>query len=413
MTQTDVMTMARFLVLPGASELLDAFSRIPPGKLRESAVLHVQAIAETYSDAPAAQHMPDPLLMAAQAVPAPEPKLPALEGRRKPKSADPDVQAMELLLQGKPPHLIAEELGLPMSQVLEAKRKGAAAGLIFPKPKPKKHKNRFAMTLADFDARGLAVAQKAANRRGLDLETYVARRSLSVTMAVEGQHIKAIVEATKSDEKQIRDWLNAARATGMTVPYVTSDYTPAPPAEEPEPPSAEIFDLKPKRDPDDAFKGRFILYMDQLDDRNRGGVDKGAKLMGVSVEQYLHRRREALVLLAQKKSIIEVAKAIGVSRKQAENWRGRAQRAGVLDLTRASKRKLTGAPNGGEAAVKAAAMLMGITTEAYKAKRAEAMKLFNQNLTAREVGERVGVSTKKAANWRTWSQTPAAKAAQG
>jgi transposase-like protein len=370
MTQTDLMTMARFLVLPGASELLEAFSQIPPGRLRESAVAHVQAIAETYSSAPVEQQMPDPLLTAAQGAPepvrvieTPRETLPALtpiealSNRRRgvPKSDDPDVKAIELALQGMSPQNIAVELNMPISSVMWARKKALRAGLIFPKivgrrggsKKKKKFQASFAMTLDDLDMRGIGIATAAASRRGLTLESYIERRRITVEMAQDGRHIQAIINAVKEDEPTIRSWLNKARAAGLPVPYVAVDYgmanvAPVEPEPEPEPEpeaivpvqSSVVVNLRSAGiDPPPRHRA-FSVSLEGLSGTQVSAIERGAALLSVSVEEYLEVRRQALEMMRNGIDTGTVAKTLNITPKMSSNWRQRAIDAGVLIVPR-------------------------------------------------------------------------------
>ena len=41
----DPLALAQFMILPGAAELVEAFSVLPPGDVRDSVVSHAQVLA--------------------------------------------------------------------------------------------------------------------------------------------------------------------------------------------------------------------------------------------------------------------------------------------------------------------------------------------------------------------------------
>jgi transposase len=348
------MTIARFMVLPGAVDLLEAFAAIPPGKLRESAVLHVRAIAETYSDAPAAQHMPDPLLMAAQgqlapvvAVAAPA-AAKALDGPRKGqiKTEDPQVTAVELMMRGVSVHDAADQTGLTFKEVFAARKAGRLSGLKFPDVRSKAHSvvigsPRFVMSAEGIPDKALSAMENAARKRGIGLESYMARRRLALEMGKSGRHIRAITKATKESKATLSNWFHNARQAGHHVPYMIdnaqpSDESNVKPVEAP----AQVIDFRPKKGK--SGRGRSLAYAQKtfaltmedyaaLGTTPRAGIERGAKLMDTSVEEFLRRRYETLTLLARGKTPIQIAKTLNVSPKQVNNWRTRARETGVYD----------------------------------------------------------------------------------
>lgn len=225
-----LLTMARFLVLPGAERLLDAFSRIPPGPLREASIAQVEAIANAYSGAPPAHRMGDPLhLIAAPdsargpAVGAPASSLAqGKAGARGPKLSTPEGRALDLRFRGHNTTEIARKLGLPLRQVQLILAKARSEGTQFPPiPKDGRPRPRFAMSLDDLEPRGLSMVEKAAKMRRITPEQYMERRRRAVDMAKAGIPRSEILKHTAEDEKTIAQWLTLARAAGHVIPYET------------------------------------------------------------------------------------------------------------------------------------------------------------------------------------------------
>lgn len=244
----DAMQMARFLVLPGASRLLEAFATIPPGPLRDSVIAHAEVIAATYSGAPPEARMPDPLVMAtqlagtAQALPRPGAK--ALPGPSA-ISDTPHGQAVALSLQGMRPNDVAAQLGVGVGVIYDAKREARSAGVVFPnligqrgKSAKGKGKIRFAQKVWHTDMSTVSPGaygqmKSAAEVRGIDVEEYLSRRKTCLDMAMQGRPAYEIAGATGEDEKVIKNWLSQARGTGLSIPYSpvvrTAEVEEAPP----------------------------------------------------------------------------------------------------------------------------------------------------------------------------------------
>lgn len=346
----DPLDIARFMVMPGAARALKALAGIPEGALRDASIAQLEAMRDTYAAAPPRHQMPDPLNVIGAGSAAPRKAAPKALAGPGPKTGDPKLKAVQMRLDGKFPHEIAKALKLKLGMVYTAIGEARKAGVQFPDIGRAKagqtHKNgRYIMSMDDVqDGATMGSITRAAKARSIEPEEYVARRKLALDMALGGRHIRAIMEATKEDRMTLGQWFHVAREAGHPVPYMvdTQFVTATPiPDDEPSPqPTAEVIDLKPHRDPNDPHKGRFILTMDDYQKSGGvGGIDKGAALMDVDVPEYLRRRREAVVLFSRGAGIAEVAQTLQITRKQAENWRGRAQRAGLLDLTRPSPRK--------------------------------------------------------------------------
>jgi transposase len=323
----DPIVLAQFMTLPGAAELIEAYSASPPGVLRQSLVHHAQATAYTYAGV---EFEPQPPTGVQPRLAVPQKAL---------ATGDPKVRAVELALQGMKPSDVARELGLSAGQVFAAKREAKAAGVTFPavtgthgKPKVKgRPAVAYHTSLDTLPHQGLSRVEKAAETRGVTAEAYMARRKLALDMALAGRHIRAIMEATKESKDTLQNWFYQAREAGHALPYMMDSSLV------PQEPAPNVIDLKPRRKTDDEHRGRFVLTVEEATTqtgRGNGGIAKGAALMGVSIEEFLRRRRAALALFKEDRlSIPEVAKSVGITVKQAQNWRGRAQRAGVLDLT--------------------------------------------------------------------------------
>jgi hypothetical protein len=231
MSQIDVTTMARFLVLPGAPQLLEAFAAIPPGKLRQTAIDHVTAIAEAFETRPQSLQV-DPLLTSG-AIRGGEAEVAQLiSGPRRGavKTDDPEVKAVELMLQGVPPHMAARRLDLSINQVLAAKKIAKTHGLKFPSLRVRNTGGLglFVTNVEQLNTGyGISVMTRAATERGLDLEAYLGRRRLALDMAMAGRHVRAIMEATKEPKSVLTTWFTTARRAGYEVPYMLDIETPS------------------------------------------------------------------------------------------------------------------------------------------------------------------------------------------
>jgi DNA-binding CsgD family transcriptional regulator len=121
------------MVLPGAAELVDAFSAIPPGPLRDSIVHHARMLAENSGWRP-----PGPASMDAHTArvvgiyppPAPALSSPFAEGL---SSTSAEGQIVERAVRGEDPDTIAVDMGVSVALVkrlmAKARREG---GLVFP-----------------------------------------------------------------------------------------------------------------------------------------------------------------------------------------------------------------------------------------------------------------------------------------
>lgn len=406
----DPLVLARFLAASDATDWIEAISAVPEGLLRHSTLQHVLAIGHTYANPPT-HFAPDPL----QRI-APDP-VAALAGPRRgtPSTDDPAVKAVQLMLEGVPPHEAAERTGLTMKAVSAAKLAAKRGGVKFPNLKASKKPKgavAFALTLDGLGHQALSSLARAAETRGVTLDAYMARRGLALKMALEGRHIRAIMEATKESKTVLTSWFSSLRAAGHDVPYML-DGGPAaefedapPPAPEPEP-AAKVVKLK-RTDNRSAFP----LHETELDTpHRRQAIEIGASLMHLTVQQFLAKRRQAVELYREGKSPAVVASLLSITRKQASNWRSRAINAGRLKAgTRARKYKSTGrgfaislaelTPRARQTA-EATARVLNLSLEALMEARAAALGAFKQGQRPTDIARQLNVPAKTVENWKT------------
>jgi hypothetical protein len=124
----DPVRLAQFMLLPGASELVDAFASLPPGEVRESAVSHVQVLARASGWTP-----PHPFggsYASAEVVEiAPHPRLKSVQDLR---STSLEGQIVERALKGEKPDAIAWNLNAKAAYVKSVIGKARRAGVTFP-----------------------------------------------------------------------------------------------------------------------------------------------------------------------------------------------------------------------------------------------------------------------------------------
>ena len=130
MPRIDPLQMAQFFALPGAAELVEAFSAIPPGELRDSAVSHVQVLARHSGwvpDTPFGVGQPERL------APSAAPKRLASPFSEDLKSASAEGQMIERALRGEASASIAADLGCGVGLIERLKNKARKeGGLVFP-----------------------------------------------------------------------------------------------------------------------------------------------------------------------------------------------------------------------------------------------------------------------------------------
>lgn len=359
----DPIVFARFMVMDGATRLVTAFSGIPEGPLRESVIHMAETMCATYAGAPVKNQAPDPLATLGVATPPAPAARRALSGPG-PKTADPMTKAVQMRLEGKYPHEIAEATGLKVGLVYKAIGEARKAGLKLPnigRAKPGLTP-RHVTYVTDLDQitgpQMMGSINRAAAARGISAEEYVGRRGLALKMGLDGRHIRAIMAATGEDKGTLSQWFHVAREAGHPVAYMvdqqyvsTLTIDDEPPeslaaiakaegitipdavVEEPAPKPANVVTLKPKPRKRSGDHKSFVVL---LEDYERGGghvrmsINKGAKLMGLDVPDYLRKRREALTMFETGSTSAQVAERLNLTNTQASNWRERAYTAGLI-----------------------------------------------------------------------------------
>jgi len=316
MTTVSMEALARFAVLPGAAELIDAFSVIPPGPMRDAVVNLAQATASQYSGAPMAQ----PYRPFDAPATGAQPRL-----GRSPPTDSPQMQAVKLRIEhpDMPRGDIAKATGLTPQQVSNALYEAKKAGAPVPKKKLRTMEERAAdkwvTSLGDMTGQGLAAFERAADARRITPQDYLDRRLLALKLAMEGASYDTILKATKeTDSKVVSAWLSKARSAGHKVPYVAGvvavdDAPPqaaqeapeivaepvaAEPAQEASQEAQEAPQAAPVADPiPEPVEGGGKRYF-QIDptlpphvqETIRAAVRKGAKTRGLSLEDYIALR---------------------------------------------------------------------------------------------------------------------------
>jgi DNA-binding CsgD family transcriptional regulator len=218
----DLLTMARFLVMPGATQLLDAFSRIPPGPLRVSVIQHAEVIAQTYAGAPVEQQMPDPLYVASQTSPVTQqPALP--KPTREPKTDEERI--VTRLAAGESPAEIGKALGVSRQKVQAIRADAKKGGVKLPKLKAD-GSPAFATTPDELSPQGRSNMEIAANRRGKTLQQWLDARATFVKMRLAKTPLDEISVALGIEEPILANWLYTARRAGIDLPLFM-DYSDA------------------------------------------------------------------------------------------------------------------------------------------------------------------------------------------
>ena len=195
-------------------------------------------------------------------------------------------------------------------------------------------KTVYTMTVEEIgEGRAMSAITRAAEKRGIDVEVHMSRRKLALEMALAGRHFRAIMEATKEDRVTLGAWFSNARAAGHPVPYMV-DGAPAHFEDHnvvaPEP-TPEVVDLKEERQRRNPRKqGAFIMSEEHVGRAGIALIDKAAANLGVTRAGYFNLRAKAVTLYESGKHPAEVARVVGITKKQAQNWRDRALAAGVL-----------------------------------------------------------------------------------
>jgi hypothetical protein len=135
MSAIDPLKMAQFFALPGAAELVEAFSAIPPGAVRNSVVSHAQVLAQAAGWSPPIPFVVNP---EGRIEPPREPKRltsPFSEGL---VSASVEGQIVERILKGEADHVVADDLGIKLGVITQLKRAARLGGVVFPGDGPAK-----------------------------------------------------------------------------------------------------------------------------------------------------------------------------------------------------------------------------------------------------------------------------------
>jgi transposase-like protein len=330
----DPLEMARFLVLPGADKLLQAFSRIPPGALRESVIQHAEVIALTYSGAPAEQQMPDPLLTASQT--SRPPAVAVLEAPKGRPAKTTEEQIVKLRLAGYDKAEIIEATGATRQKVegvLSAARK---ASVKFP-PTPKgdslaqDHKT-FITDMAAVSGQGRAAMEAAAAKRGHSLESYLQARVTFVAMRQAQKPMDEISKAVRIDEKTLWQWLYAARAAGIEL-ATRVDYDDA--VIEPVKPPEPVAELKPPRTPKARplvipGKQRVFIPVDDLQAGALQAVKDSAASRNLTLHAFDELREHIVLLRYNGMPASEISTRSGQDKQFVYNVLNNAQQKGVV-----------------------------------------------------------------------------------
>lgn len=239
----DPISMARFLVMPGAGRLLEAFGQIPEGPLRDSVISHAEVIAQTYGAAPPKHRAPDPLRALATvspvalAITAPK----TVTGRAPPSLSEDsrDEQIVKLALEGKHPDEISNLVSLNRSGVYKVLKVAKLAGVPIPSnrtgpqrlkrvPPSPNYANNWHTDASALTGQALAQTENAAARRGITAQEYLDRRNTALKMVQAGHRWPAVLAAIgEPDEKVVSAWMSSARRAGIDVPFVGSLPDPA------------------------------------------------------------------------------------------------------------------------------------------------------------------------------------------
>lgn len=321
----DPIALARFMVLKGAAELVDAFSAIPEGALRESIVSHAQAIAFTYDEArQSGAPIPDPLEVAMRTVQPrtgrPQLALPAAEGSGYPringadeprprhkgvKTQTPAATAVKLRLQGRSPAEIATELEMDLADVTDALKAARKAGVKFkaldkPPPGERKRSAAYNTDWAVMPKNARSRVEQAAVTLSLDPHRYLSLKALLLTMKQAGAPWSDVVQACHPVPEEILErWVYQARAAGHRITTPGEDREAAealPPAPPPEPPAKRYFP------PLDALRGP-----------DKAAVERAAQRRGITPQEYADRRERILCLRMKGVPPMKIEKELGES----------------------------------------------------------------------------------------------------
>lgn len=338
----DMITLARFSVLPGAARLLAAYSEIPPGRLREAFILQAEALAEQYRDERPLRRMDDPLAMAAALLSEPpvngHAALPAPGQRRPVNTNDPGVRAVDLRMQGWAPPRIAAELAMGVAEVQAALKDARAAGLRFPavEANPDRKIKAFHVERGSADGRAIASMEGAALRLGLDLDSYFARRKMLVELRRKNTPIEELAAALHPvPEKTIWAWIAQARRSGFDIP-ARLDFDEAEFEDAVTTGAARLAAAtarKPKRRPTPSVApvlGKVFTPPDSMKAGARAMALKAAARCGLTLRDYCDTRESVVIHRADGKDVGEIARITGFGPGQVQSVISQAIQRGMV-----------------------------------------------------------------------------------
>lgn len=335
-THIDLLSMARFLVLPGAVELLEAFARIPPGPLRDSVIQHAEVIATTYTSAPVEQQMPDPLSMAAQHVVTPPPRpAKALPGPPKRKPQNREEAIVKLRLEGLNKRQITAETGATPVEVETFLRHARRAGVKFQKPAPVRAPEtlRFETSLDAIGSSGQAIMARAALKYGHSLESWVEAKATLVAMRTALKPMDEISAAIKPriPEKVLWGWVYSARRAGIDLPLQIADDAEVEPAVAQEAPQEAV--QAPKRPAVVPARGKPVFTSLAELEKQPGGYKSfiaAAAARGMSPQALFDLRESIILHRWSGKGATEIYSLVGQDMDFIRNALANAKQKGVV-----------------------------------------------------------------------------------
>lgn len=432
----DVMALIRFLPMPGVPRLLEAFSRIPPGVLRDSVISHAEAIAFTYLSPPEGP-MADPVLVAAQHRPygpaeggAPAPEAPQLEapGRRRSaaRKLSLEEQVVNLRRAKKYPDEIAKELDCDagwVSDVLKAARE--EGGLKWPKlPKRDNQHQVFYTDLKFLSKSSRAKLSGVALKYGISLEQLVAARKLFVEMRQAKAPMDTIAERLKLPEKDLWQWLYKARAAGIDLPLdVDIEDAQARP----------VLPIRPAGAP--IRLPSYASFMERGTNSAAYKIEHAAKARGLTIPEYEYMREVVVDLALSGMRPIEIANAIGENPGSITGILSYAKQYGVtppkpvgqappdhqlaavevaqeIQNEAAMLAKLTPyekMSNGARAMIEKACMVRSISVPAYFERREKALRLRLQGASYGDIADLVDDKSQTIRDWCKYAESVGVK----
>lgn len=327
MTQVSLDVLARFAMLPRAAELIEAFSLIPPGPMRDAVVHLAQTTASTYTGAP----MASPVM--AMAPPVAETKGATPRLGRTPLVETASMKAVQLRIKNPdmPVPEIAAQVGLNVSTVYGAIKEAKKAGAPVQAKKRRSMEERakdekWVTSLDSLTPKGIGMYERQAAARGITPQEYLDRRHLALKMALDGAAYDEILKATSEKEQGvIAGWLSTARSAGHKVPYLMSrkpqeaaqEPQEAPPAPEPQPQVVPAVP-EPQEAPQQAAKPSAQTYLPAFDELTGGGqaaIKRGAQNRKMTVPAYMALREKIVGLRAAGKGTLEIMAMTGIERQ--------------------------------------------------------------------------------------------------